>query len=200
MRLAATIALLACLPALLAGALPARAGPKVTVETRTYPVTGRSGAALVIAMDNHGPRQGFMTRAIAQTNYAVDWDFEVQSKDRACRLVRAEPTLHVTYIFPEAKGLSPGLSRRWKVFLRGVVRHESEHGRMALAMVKAAVRAVSGLAFANDPSCNRTRREAQRRADAVYAQYEVQQVAFDKREHGKGGTVEKLVDALVGEE
>jgi predicted secreted Zn-dependent protease len=200
MRLAATIALLVCLPALFAEASPARADPKVIVETKTYPVAGGSGAALVTAMDNHGPRQGFMARAIAQTSYTVDWRFEVQRMDRACRLVRAEPTLHVIYVFPEANGLPPRLARRWTVFLRGVVQHEREHGRMAVEMVKAGERAVSALAFANDPSCNRTRREAQRRTDAVYAEYEVRQAAFDKREHGKGGKVEKLVDALIGEE
>ena len=198
MRLAATGSLLVCLLAVAATASPARADPKVAVETKTYPVAGRSGAALVMAMGNHGPRQGFMARAIAQTSYTVDWGFEVQRDNRACRLVHAEPTLRVTYVLPEARGLSPDLARRWKVFLRGVVRHERVHGRMALAMVKDAVKAVAGLAFVNDPSCNRTRREAQRRADAVYAQYEARQVAFDRREHGKGGRVEKLVKALIG--
>jgi predicted secreted Zn-dependent protease len=200
MRLASILSLLVCLPAFFAGGASARADPKVTVETKTYPVTGGSGAALVTAMDRHGPRQGFMARAIAQTTYTIDWGFQVQRKDRACRLIGTEPALHVTYVFPEARGLPPRLARRWTVFLRGVVRHEREHGRMAVAMVKAGERAVSGLAFSNDPSCNRTRREARRRADAVYARYEDRQAAFDKREHGKGGTVEKLVDALVGEE
>lgn len=197
MRPVSILPLLACLPVFFAGALPARADLQVTVETKTYPVTGRNGAALVTAMDRHGPRQGFMTRAIAQTSYTVDWGFQVERKDRACRLAGVEPTLHVIYILPEAKGLSPRLLRRWKVFLRGVIVHEREHGRMAVAMVRAGVRAVSGLGFANDPSCNRARREAQRRADAVYAQYEVRQAAFDEVEHGEGGKVEKLVDALI---
>lgn len=176
---------------------PALAGAKVLVKTRTYAVAGDNGVALVKAMDRSGPRHGFMTRAIAQTSYTVDWNLQVRTTHKTCRLARAVPTLHLTYTFPKASALSPGLSKRWKRFLAGVHRHEKMHGRIATQMVNAAARSISGLTVANDPTCNKARREARRRIDAVYARYEAKQGAFDKREHADGGKVEKLVDALA---
>ena len=181
----------------LAAAASASAGPKILVTTKTYPVAGDDGAALVKAMDRTGPRQGFMTRAIAQTSYTVDWDLQVARTKDACRLARAEPTLHVNYIFPRADNLPPALAKRWKRFMAGVRKHEKTHGRIAAEMVRAAARSVSGLTYAQDPACDRTRREAWRRIDAIYAKYEARQVAFDGREHAAGGQVEKLVDTLT---
>jgi predicted secreted Zn-dependent protease len=189
--------LLAVVVAALGAISPAAAGPQVLVKTRTYAVTGDSGAALVKAMDRSGPRHGFLTRAIAQTSYTVDWDLQVASTRDACRLARAVPTLHVSYVFPRAVNLPPALAKRWKRFLAGVHKHEKTHGRIASEMVQAAARSAAGVAMRPDPSCGRTRREARRRIDAVYAKYEARQVAFDKREHGDGGKVERLVDALI---
>jgi predicted secreted Zn-dependent protease len=199
MRLALSTALLATVTAAAAVISPAVAGAKVVIKTQSYDISGDSGRALVTAMDRTGPRHGFMTRAIAQTSYTVDWDLQVRETHGVCKLARAVPTLHLTYIFPEAKSLSPGLARRWKTFLAGVHRHERTHGRIAGNMVEAAALAVSGIALAHDPGCNRTRREARRRIDAVYAKYEASQVAFDKREHRDGGRVEKLVEALMAD-
>src|SRR4051812_27734569 len=48
-------------------ARPASADTTFLVKTRTYAVTGTTGSALVEAMDRKGPRQGLMTRAVAQT-------------------------------------------------------------------------------------------------------------------------------------
>jgi predicted secreted Zn-dependent protease len=195
MRIALSTSLTATV--IMAAILPAAAGAKVTVKTEFYDIAGDSGRALVMQMDRTGPRHGFMTRAIAQTSYTVDWNFGVSRTKEACRVTRAEPTLHLTYTFPQAAGLSPVLAKRWKRFLAGVHRHEGTHGRIAKEMVRAAARSVSGLTVATDPSCGKVRREARRRIDAVYADYEARQVAFDTREHRDGGNVEKLVDALI---
>ena len=197
MRLALSTSRIATVIAAVAAVTPAVAGAKVIIKTQSYDIAGESGRALVMAMDQSGPRHGFMTRAIAQTSYTVDWDLQVRETHGDCRLARAIPTLHLTYIFPNAKSLPPGLSRRWKTFLAGVHKHERKHGRIATDMVKAAAREVSGITVAHDPNCGKARREARRRIDAVYARYEARQVAFDKREHKDGGRVEKLVDALV---
>lgn len=198
MRPRPSISFLAIVLAALGATSPPAAAAKILVKTRTYAVTGDSGAALVKAMDRSGPRHGFMTRAIAQTSYTVDWDLQVTRAKDACRLVRAVPTLHVSYVFPRAVNLPPALAKRWKRFLAGVRGHEKTHGRIASEMVQAASSSASGVVMRPDPSCSRTRREARRRIDAVYARYEARQVAFDKREHADGGKVERLVDALIG--
>lgn len=178
----------------------ASAGVKVVSRTQTYPIVGATGQALVEAMDRNGPKHGFMTRAIAQTTYTVDWRFQVKSTGKACRLIVADGTLNLTYTFPRvASPMSAPLGARWKRFFAGVRKHERTHGRIAQAMVAAASKSARGAAFATDPSCQRTRREAKRRIDAVYAAYEARQVAFDAREHGDGGPVERLVAAFVRE-
>lgn len=193
---------LSCLVALGAScgfASAASAGPKVLVRTQTYDIVGNTGAELLEAMDRKGPKHGFMTRAIAQTAYAVDWKLKVSQANGVCRLLRADRTLTLTYTYPRVSSrITPRLEKRWRRFFVGVRAHEEMHGRMARQMVKVAERSVVGLEVADDHRCNSTRREARRRIDAVYAQYEKRQVAFDKREHGSGGKVEGLVKLLLG--
>lgn len=195
-----SIAVKTMLAAVIGGCLtaPVQAGVKVVTCTQTYPIVGGTGQALVDAMDRNGPRQGFMTRAIAQTTYTVDWRFEVRSTGKACRLTAADGTLNLTYVFPRVTSPMPAsLAARWKRFFAGVRKHEHTHGRIARTMVAAASKAARGVAYDDDPSCRRTRREAKRRIDAVYRTYEARQVAFDKREHGDDGPVERLVSAFV---
>lgn len=179
---------------------PVAAGVKVVSRTQTYPIVGATGQALVEAMDRNGPKHGFMTRAIAQTTYTVEWQFKVKTAGKACRMLDADGTLNVTYTFPRvASPMTISLAARWKRFFAGVRKHERMHGRIARAMVAAASKSARGTVFEADPSCQRTRREAKRRIDAVYAAYEARQVAFDAREHGDGGPVERLVAAFVRE-
>jgi len=179
---------------------PASAGVQVVARTETYAVAGETGAALVEAMDRQGPRHGFMTRAIAQTRYTVDWQIQVGQSDKGCRVVGATGTLNLTYTFPRvATPMKAALGARWKRFLAGVRKHEQTHGRIARDMVVAASKAAQGVTLATDPSCAGARREAKRRIDAVYARYEAMQVAFDAREHREGGPVERLVAALMRE-
>jgi predicted secreted Zn-dependent protease len=195
MRLIRSIAMPAM--ALLAMASPAAAAVKVVVKTKTYVVSGETGMDLVKAMGRTGPMQGFMTRSIAQTTYTVDWSFVTRTTGRACRIVRADPTLHLTYTYPKTGELPPPLAKRWRTFMAGTRRHERVHGAIAIDMVSDAARKVAGMTLADDPFCRRLRADAHRRIDGIKAGYEARQVAFDRREHGPGGRVEKLVNALI---
>jgi predicted secreted Zn-dependent protease len=180
-------------------AAPATAGMKLDFQTKTYPISGRTGTELVEAMNREGPKRGFMAHAIAQTSYTVDWELKVTEASGICRLADATGTLNLTYTFPSvASHLSPALNRRWKRFYAGVRAHEREHGRMAKAMVRATEKSIIGLTRENDRFCIKTRHAAKRRIRDVYNQYEARQVAFDKREHSDGGRVERLVEALMG--
>ncbi len=115
---------LTCLVAIgtLCGFAPsASAASKILVKTRTYEITGTTGAALVEAMDHKGPKHGFMTRAIAQTGYTVDWDLDVSQANGVCRVRQANGTLNLTYTYPAycfghhagaSEALEPVLRRR----------------------------------------------------------------------------------------
>ena len=197
MRLAVLACLLA-IGALFGSAPPASAGTRVVVKTRTYDITGTTGLALMEAMDRKGPKHGFMTHAIAQTGYTVDWDLDAGQDNGVCRLRRANGTLNLFYTFPRvASATPPALQKRWTRFFAGVRAHEETHGRLAREMMRATERSISGLRIADDRSCYKTRREAQRRIRATYAAYEAKQIAFDAREHRDGGHVEHLVTALI---
>lgn len=195
------LAVLACLVAIgaLYGTAPAAvAGTKVLVKTRTYDITGTTGLALMQAMDRKGPKHGFMTHAIAQTGYTVDWDLDAGLDNGACRLRRANGTLNLFYTFPRvASTTPPALQKRWTRFFAGVRTHEETHGRIAREMMRTTERSITGLRIAGDPSCYKARREARRRIQVTYAAYEAKQIAFDAREHRDGGHVEHLIAALI---
>jgi predicted secreted Zn-dependent protease len=195
------LAVLACLAAVvgLCGFAPAAsAGTKVLIKARSYDITGATGAALVEAMDRNGPKHGFMTRAIADTAYTVNWDLAMSRTDGVCHLRKADGVLDLTYTYPRlASPASPALERRWKQFYAGVRAHEETHGRIAKRMMWATARAIQGLNRPDNWFCSGTRQEAKRRINAIYAEYEAKQIAFDAREHRDGGHVEHLVDALI---
>jgi predicted secreted Zn-dependent protease len=195
------LAVLTCLVtigALCGGVSVAAAGTKVLIKTRTYDITGTTGAALMEAMDRKGPKHGFMTHAIAQTGYTVDWDLDAAQHNGVCRIRQANGTLNLFYTYPHiASAATPALQNRWKRFFAGVRAHEENHGRIAREMMRTSERSVRRLKFADDPSCNKTRLEARRLIEANYAAYEARQNAFDASEHRQGGHVEHLIAALM---
>ena len=52
----------------------------VESKTVTYPISGSNGSELLDAMDRHGPKHGFLTRAIAQTSYTITWAIDWKEK------------------------------------------------------------------------------------------------------------------------
>lgn len=184
------------------GVLPAGgalAGVEVSVETKTYSISGETGAELIRAMDRRGPRHGFTARAIAQTRYVVGWEFDWNIQGKTCRLKAATGRLDVAYSYPKLTGRVPReLKRRWDRFLVGVYAHEEMHGRIARDMVRAADKSLKGLAVRNDRTCRKAAAEAKRRVEKVYAIYEARQAEFDREEHKAGGKVEGLLRGLAG--
>lgn len=197
MRLA-TLIFLATIGALCCFAPAASAGVNIVVKTRTYDITGTTGEALIKSMDRNGPRHGFMARAIAQTSYTKNWDFDLVQVKGSCRIRQANGTLNLNFTYPRvASALPPVLDKRWARFFAGVRAHEETHGDIAREMMKATEKSLTGLTIPDDLQCSKTRREARRRIDAVFDAYEARQNAFDAREHSEGGHVEYLVDALA---
>jgi len=175
----------------------AAAGVKVSERTRGYEITGRTGTALLAAMDRRGPKQGFLTRAIAQTSYSVSWRIEWVETRTACRVKSVDGELDITYTYPDARGLPRGLQRRWARFLAGVKKHEKTHGDTARQMVRSIEKSVARVSVDNDPGCREARAEVKRRTAAIHANYEARQIDFDAREHREGGRVERLIDGLI---
>ncbi len=176
----------------------ASAGVKVSIKKASYEITGKTGVALLEAMDRRGPKHGLLTRAIAQTKYTVGWEILWSENNGICRVKRADAVLFVTYTYPHVRGtISPELNKRWARFMKGVRKHEETHGRIARQMVVEAERSVAGIAIPNDRGCRRASAEAKKRVSVIYTRYERQQMLFDRKEHGGGGNVESLIVALA---
>jgi predicted secreted Zn-dependent protease len=190
---------IACLAAVASSwVCAASAGVKVSVKNTTYQISGKTGAALVDAMDRKGPKHGLLARAIAQTRYSVGWDIQWANSKSTCKVKSALGRLDITYVYPAISGpATPGLKRSFHRFLKGVRQHEEQHGKIARDMVTAAERSIRGVAIKGDSNCARARAEAKRRVAEIYARYEAKQVAFDEREHRPGGHVESLVSSLI---
>ncbi|MFD1987775.1 DUF922 domain-containing protein [Mesorhizobium newzealandense] len=192
-----TLSCLAIIGTLCGSATAASAGVKVLVKTQTYAISGKTGEALIESMDRNGPRHGFMARAIAQTSYTKGWDFAFAQVKGTCRIRQANGTLNLNFIYPRvASALPPALDKRWARFFAGVRTHEETHAEIARQMMSATEKSLRGLTVTNDSQCSKARREARRRIDAVFVDYEARQNAFDAREHREGGHVEYLVEAL----
>jgi len=185
------------LGACIAAAGGASAAVTVAEKTRGYEISGRTGAALLAAMDRHGPTQGFLTRAIAQTRYSVSWTIEWGETRTGCRVTSIDGKLDIIYTYPAARDLPPALQRRWARFLAGVKKHEKTHGDMARQMARTVEKSVAKVSVEADRGCRKARAEAKRRMTAIYADYEARQIKFDTREHREGGAVEGLIDRLV---
>lgn len=180
-------------------ATAASADVKVKTKVVNYTISGKTGDALLDQMDRRGPKHGFLTRAIAQTGYSVDWAVDWREKAGACRVANVEATLSITYNYPKIAGsLPPDVARRWARFMTGVRKHEETHGRIARQMLTAAEKSVAGLSTRNDRGCRKTQAEVKKRVERIYAEYEARQRTFDRIEHSDGGNVEKLVLRLAG--
>jgi predicted secreted Zn-dependent protease len=176
----------------------AHAGTKTVVRTETYAVAGQNGEALMRAMNQKGPKHGFLARAMAQTRYSVQWDMDWAPTAGGCKLRRANAVLAITYRYPRISGtVAPELKQRWTRFMAGVRAHEETHGQIAQEMAAAADKAISGMATSNDPDCTKAQSEVRRRVNRIYAEYERRQRKFDATEHHYGGNVDGLVALLT---
>jgi len=176
----------------------AAARPQVTLSIRYYPVRGTTGLQLVEEMDRIGPKQGFMSRAIAQTVYSLQYGADYAASGGVCRVKATRVKLDITQIFPKlADKPSPSLARRWMRFMAGVHRHENTHVRIARDLANVSERTILRTVTQDDPHCRGMRALLKRTIRGIYADYDARQNAFDRKEHRKGGHIERLVMALI---
>lgn len=183
--------------ALMASTLAVRAD--VTVKTKYYDIKGKTGLELFYDMNRKGPRHGFLTKAIAQTQFKTDIKGDLAYSNGVCHARGAKMVMEITYVYPRpVDKLPPALSRRWKRFQATNVAHEEMHGRLAKKMVGDVNRTLRGFRMADGQSCRAANAKLMKELDRIVVAYNKSQVDFDKREHRDGGPVEKSVLALIG--
>jgi predicted secreted Zn-dependent protease len=195
-RISASV-LLTCIAGLAAGG-SANAAAKVAVKTEYYQISGKTGQALLDAMDRTGPKHGFLTRAIAQTRYSMHTTADWRQLNGVCRSHNVKVNLAITYVYPRPVAkFDARLARRWGHFMAGVVTHEKKHGQIAQEMAVAAARTISKMAVRDRPNCPNVQRLMKSKVNAVVAEYERRQERFDNQEHRNGGNIDRLVGGLL---
>jgi predicted secreted Zn-dependent protease len=166
-----------------------------------YTVTGTTGIALYQSIGENGPEisgQNGSRRTVAVTEYDLKWRRDYRPTDGNCKLVSAVPILTITYRLPKAKAALPaGVKQNWAAFVTGIEAHERVHGQHIIEMTEAIIAATVGLEVAGDSGCKAIRAEVLTRVKAEVATYKARARAFDGVEMAKGGTVERLILALV---
>jgi Predicted secreted Zn-dependent protease len=177
---------------------PARAVTPIE-ETKTYRISGSTGAELYRSIGAHGPEIAPGRRTIAHTTFKLTWrrDYRPQANG-SCVLATAVPKVIVTYTLPKPEGrLSGPLAASWQRFSDGLVAHEKVHGAQIVEMVKA-IEAVSvGLSAPADPKCTKVRAVLQEHLKRLSDARVAEARAFDRVEMGPGGAVERLILDLV---
>lgn len=172
---------------------------KATIKTETYGIAGETGPALYAAIGQKGPLiRGGKVRTIAYTDFKLTWQRRYENQGGACVLAAARPHLTIIYRLPKpTTKLSPAVRENWNRFAAGVIAHERQHGDFILEMVRHMVEQTVGLSAANDPDCQKVRSELTRRLGPAFRAKSRKDANFDKVEMSEGGTVRRLVMALV---
>jgi predicted secreted Zn-dependent protease len=176
----------------------AAAAPRVVETVEYYAISGTTGVELLRDMSRRGPRQGFLTRAIAQTRYETSADGRLRHAGGVCRF-EGGVSLKITYIYPKpGNALDRDLARRWRIFQADNERHEKAHGRIARELAVELDRRLRAFAMADGPSCWKATAALKRERETLFDLYEKKQIAFDLKEHRAGGPVDRSIEVLLG--
>lgn len=187
--------LVAAAISLIAATAPLRAADDVTVEEKTYAISGATGAELYASIGARGPKG-----AIAHTSFSLRWSRKYDQKGGSCRLVSMRPLLSIVYTLPKPSGRLPAsVQSRWTIFSDGVRGHEQEHGRMIRDFVDGAGAALVGSTSADDPKCDELKQSVSSHLKQALLAHRERSRGFDRVELVAGGAVHRLILALVNE-
>lgn len=167
-------------------------------KTRTYAISGQTGAELYASIGERGPKVGGLVRAIAHTDFKLTWTRKYEPQGGGCTLVTAKPKLIITYTLPKpSKPLDGAMAQSWETFIAGVRRHELVHGDFIKDLVKAIEATSVGLSVDADPNCRKIRTELTRRLGELSVAQRQRSRDFDRVELSSGGNIHQLILNLV---
>jgi len=195
-RLLAVATCIACLP------MTARADWQAVETTKTYTISGTTGAELYDSIGERGPLLGPKVRAIAHTDFKLTWTRKYEPQpDGACTITVNIPKLIITYTLPKPPAqLLASTRKSWQKFIAGVEAHERVHGGYIKDMVKEIEAMSVGFSVPDDPKCSKIRVELTKRLGEISNKERQRNSDFDKVEFSDGGNLQQLVLKLVREE
>jgi predicted secreted Zn-dependent protease len=109
-------------------------GVFMSVRERTYPVRGRTVAAIGRSLEHAGPRwEGRVVQGL--TSWCVRWEWRSTMHEGACRLLNVRVLLEVEIVLPDWKdhdSASPSLAFAWERFEEALRGHEYGHRNIGM--------------------------------------------------------------------
>ncbi len=161
-----TILLLAGLLASAQPAVQVRAAPVVSVERATFPLHATTEAGLLAELRAHGPLVGGR-RSFARTRMKSSLSTLFRKTPEGCRVRRQTLRVRYTMLLPRAlneRRFPKDMKRRWRAFLRHLVRHENRHIAIWTGCARIAERRIRRLRAASCSELDRKARAAWKRA------------------------------------
>ncbi|MBO6903105.1 MAG: DUF922 domain-containing protein [Rhizobiaceae bacterium] len=162
--------------------VPLLSGWKVTgtkVRHAYYPVSGRNHTEIVRSVRRFAPLSG---RAYGLGIIDFYPDYDMRSKDGACRITRADTGLSITLKLPEWKGPKDAprsAARLGRHFERAIKQHELQHVKIAERYARQMSRDLKRLK--PEKNCWTMRRKAYDLIRTLKKQHINAQRAFDRR-------------------
>ena len=107
-------------------------GPKVSVKTKYYKITGRKAKDFALSMSKRGPySRQHKRRAWATASRDLSYRLFHQKIRGKCRIKRADVTMKITYTMPKLttrKGVSSREYKNWRRMYALLDKHEKVHG------------------------------------------------------------------------
>jgi predicted secreted Zn-dependent protease len=156
-------------------------------STNYYTVTGTDLRALHASLEQARPWKDKATFA-GMTDWRLDWRYQVEPSEGACRCVSFTTTLTITTTLPrwapgDAAAAPPEVKEAWDRFIKALGEHEYGHARLALAALADVHHKVKGLG--SDPDCRALGRRIDATAQKALDEHRQRDRDFDlKTRHG----------------
>lgn len=178
----------------------AKADVKVSTQTAYYNIQGTNGKTLNASMLSGGKKRISLSHAVAATETELDFgEPKVVVKGNKCVVEDVDVYLKIKYTYPRwtnKNRASRETRQAWDRFYAELVRHEKNHGTIALAGAKALEKELMKMNGNVAIGCANFGSWATVRLKNVIRKTAIAQRNFDRREYAASSKISKLQRVL----
>lgn len=160
--------------------------PKISIDTRYYPVSGHNAASIRSSIAQNGPLGSNNQRFHAHTNWDLSWSYRWVQGRGGCQITSTGVELKVSYLLPrlnEPDKVDPKYKVKWDAYFEALYEHEQQHkdhGVLAASELEQRL-----LAIPPQQSCTSLEDLMQKTADDVFYKYDKMEKELDRKtDHG----------------
>lgn len=163
------------------GVSPAFAEPDVSLQTVTYPVSGRTAVEIRQSLNRNTPVRLDGNPFDAYTKWDIDWRIRwFENSDGTCRLTQVSTHVRIRTTLPgllDPDSLSPDVADRWRRYRQALVAHESGHADIGVAAAREIEHELMRLEL--QPTCDQLANAANRSAREIIARHARMEKRYD---------------------